>query len=288
MARIDVGGGLALGYRIWGDGPVTVAFIHGNLASKDWFELAARHLPHDLRVVGIDWRGCGESDRPVAAADYANYAIEVHARDMLAALDRLGIGRCHLATHSTSGLIALHMDLMAPGRFPRMLALAPVPPGGLAFDDAALAVFDAMRRDKAVTRRIMAKVAPSLFTETSLAGGEAPVFVEPGSPRAALFERIVDDAFDAAEGVWFGTPHHLTRAAATGGLGHRLGEVTAEHLILHGERDLWIRAADLETMAQRLGRARLARLAGIGHAMNLEAPELYAGYVGAFFAGVAT
>ena len=288
MARIDVGGGLRLGYRIWGDGPITVAFIHGNLASKAWFELAADHLPRDLRVVGLDWRGCGESDRPEPAADYGNYAPEVHARDMLAALDRLGVDRCHLATHSTSGLIALHMDLMAPGRFPRMLALAPVPPGGIAFDAAAMAVFRAMRADKAVTRRIMAKVAPSLFTEASLAGGGAPVFVAPGSPRAALFERIVDDAYGAGEGVWLGTPFHLDRAARTGGLTDRLGEVTAEHLILHGERDLWIRGADLEAMAAGLGRARLARLSNIGHAMNLEAPELYAGYVGAFFAGVAT
>ncbi|MFP4126277.1 MAG: alpha/beta fold hydrolase, partial [Alphaproteobacteria bacterium] len=149
-------------HRVGGDGPVTVAFLHGNRAGKDRFARAARHLPRDRRIVGIDCRGCGASDRPAATADFASDAVEVHARDMLAALDRLGIDRCHLATHSTSGLIALHMDLMAADRFPRMLALAPVPPGGLAFDAAAMAVFGAMRRDKAVTRRIMAKVAPSI------------------------------------------------------------------------------------------------------------------------------
>jgi pimeloyl-ACP methyl ester carboxylesterase len=286
MARIDVGGGLRLGYRVWGDGSVPVAFVHGNLASKDWFELAAAHLPDDLRVVGIDWRGSGDSDRPPPGPDYADYAPQVHARDMLTALDRLGIGRCHLATHSTSGLIALHMDLMAPGRFPRMLALAPVPPGGLAFDAAAMAVFRAMMADKGVTRRVMAKVAPSLFIEESLAGAAAPAFVAPGSPRSDLFERVVEQAQGVAEGIWLGTPFHLNRAAERGGLVHRLSEITAEHLILWGERDLWIRAADLEAMAAGLPRARLAKLAGIGHAMNLEAPELYAGYVGAFFAGV--
>jgi pimeloyl-ACP methyl ester carboxylesterase len=41
-----------------------VLFIHGNLASKDWLELSARWFPADLRVIGIDWRGCGDSDRP--------------------------------------------------------------------------------------------------------------------------------------------------------------------------------------------------------------------------------
>ena len=40
-----------------------MVFIHGNLASKDWIELAAPLFPSGLRVIGVDWRGCGESDR---------------------------------------------------------------------------------------------------------------------------------------------------------------------------------------------------------------------------------
>ena len=47
----------------------TVVFLHGNLASKDWIELAAPLFPSDLRVIGIDWRGCGDSDRPPAVPD---------------------------------------------------------------------------------------------------------------------------------------------------------------------------------------------------------------------------
>ena len=73
-----------LGWREWGRGDVTVVFIHGNLASKDWIELAAPMFPSGLRVVAIDWRGCGESDRPKAAPDYSNYSMKQHARDMLA------------------------------------------------------------------------------------------------------------------------------------------------------------------------------------------------------------
>ena len=64
MKRVEVGGASSLGYREWGDGPIPVLFVHGNLASKDWIELSARWFPKDLRVIGIDWRGCGDSDRP--------------------------------------------------------------------------------------------------------------------------------------------------------------------------------------------------------------------------------
>ena len=63
MPRVQAGE-VQLGWREWGEGDVTVVFIHGNLASKDWIELAAPLFPSGLRVIGIDWRGCGESDRP--------------------------------------------------------------------------------------------------------------------------------------------------------------------------------------------------------------------------------
>ena len=70
MARVRAGE-VQLGWREWGEGDVTVVFIHGNLASKDWIELAAPLFPSGLRVIGIDWRGCGESDRPPPAPDFA-------------------------------------------------------------------------------------------------------------------------------------------------------------------------------------------------------------------------
>jgi non-heme chloroperoxidase len=57
-----------------------------------------------------------------------------HALDMLAALDELKIPFCHLATHSTGGIIAARMLLKQPERFGRILALDPVTPMGMSFD----------------------------------------------------------------------------------------------------------------------------------------------------------
>lgn len=286
MPHVTVEGGLRLAYREWGDGPTTVAFIHGNLASKDWFELVARRLPRDLRVIAFDWRGCGDSDKPEPGEDYANYTMERHAADMAQGLDALGIGRCHLITHSTGGYIAALMELAAPGRFPRVLGLAPVSPRGLAFDAAGIAVFEAMKSAKAVTRAVMASAAPTLFDPGSLAQGRMPSFLDPGSERARLYDRIIDQTFGVSDGIWLGTPFHLNRAAQAGGLVARMGELTAEHLIVWGEADLWIPEADVEAMATGLPAARLVKAPGIGHSMNLEAPDLFAGYVSAFISGV--
>jgi pimeloyl-ACP methyl ester carboxylesterase len=284
---VTVDGGLRLAFREWGDGPTTVAFIHGNLASKDWFELVARRLPRDLRVIAFDWRGCGDSDKPKPGADYANYSMERHAADMAQGLDALGVGRCHLITHSTGGYIAALMELAEPGRFPRVLGLDPVSPKGLAFDAAGVAVFEAMRSAKAVTRAVLASAAPTLFDPGSLAQGRTPSFLDPTSARARLYDRIVDQTFGVSDGIWIGTPFHLDRAAASGGLVARMGEMRADHLILWGERDLWIPEADVEATARDLPKARLVKVPGVGHSMNLEAPDLFAGYVGAHLSGVA-
>jgi len=233
-------GEVTLGCRIWGNGPTTIVFIHGNLASKDWIELAAPFFPTDLRVIGLDWRGCGDSDRLVRQ----------------------------------------------PSRFGKVLALDPVSPRGLAFDEAGLEAFKMMRASRAVTRSVMATAATSLFIPGSLAQGSMPEFRDGLSQTAAFFERIVDQTFTVAEGIWLGTPHHLTEEQRSGRLAARMRDIPHEHLVLWGEQDGWIPAADVKAMATTMPNCRLVTIPGIGHSMNLENPALYAGYVGAFFGGL--
>ena len=57
-------------------------------------------------------------------------------------------------------------------------------------------------------------------------------------------------------------------------------------LIAWGERDGIIDVRDLEAMCNRMPDCRLVRLPGIGHSLNLEAPDLYAGLFGAWFGGL--
>ena len=291
MGRIAVATGpggsrLELGYRVWGDGPVTVAFIHGNLASKDWIELAAPMLPKDLRVVGIDWRGCGDSDRPPPGEDFSNYTMAQHAADMLAALDALGIGFCHLATHSTGGIIATRMLLAEPKRFGRVLALDPVSPRSLKFDEAGIALFTAMRDNLAVARAVMATAAASLFDAPSLAAGSMPAFREGITAQRLLFEKILDQLTRLPDGIWLGTPTNLTLEYERNELAPRMKEIANEHLVLWGEQDGWIPAADLRAMVAAMPSCRLVAVPGVGHSMNLESPALYAGYFGGFFGGL--
>lgn len=281
MSRIKAGD-IELGYREWGDGPVAVLFVHGNLASKDWLELAARWFPKDLRVIGIDWRGCGDSDRPAPKANYENYSMPQHATDMIAALDTLGIDKCHLATHSTGGIISSYMLLRQPERFGKVLALDPVTPLGLKFDEQGVAILKAMQNSRDVTHAAMAAAASSLFSVDTLVPGSRPQFREGLGELKTMFEKIVDQTCGVADGVWMGTPKNLTREFETGTLGKRMGEIAHETLTLWGEHDFLIPKADLEVMAAAMPNCRLITVPGVGHSMNIEQPQMYAGYFGAF------
>src|SRR3954452_19174653 len=102
--------------------------------------------------------------------------MQEHAEDMLAALDTLGTGYRHLATHSTGGIIAARMLLMQPRRFGRVFALDPVTPLGMAFNTDQIGLFRAMMASKELTRSVMATAASSLFVPESMAPNNVPQF----------------------------------------------------------------------------------------------------------------
>jgi non-heme chloroperoxidase len=286
MPRVRAGQ-VHLGWRAWGEGDTTVVFIHGNLACKEWIGLAAPLFPSGVRVIGIDWRGCGESDRPPAEPDFANYSMRQHAFDMMAALDALGISHCHLATHSTGGIIAARMLLTRPERFGKVLALDPVTPLGLSFNADQIGVFRAMMQSRDVTRTVMATAASSLFVPESLLPGAVPRFRCNLGELRTFYEQLLEQTFGVAEGIWLGTPFHLDLERESRELEQLMPQIRHPHLVLWGEKDGWIASADLRIMAAAMPDCRLVIVPGVGHSMNLESPALYAGYFGAWFGGLA-
>jgi pimeloyl-ACP methyl ester carboxylesterase len=205
---------------------------------------------------------------------------------MLAALDALKIRFCHLATHSTGGIIAARMLLTQPARFGRVFALDPVTPLGLSFNADQIGLFRSMMLSREVTRAVMATAAVTLFVPESLAPNTMPRFREGIGELQAFYERLLEQTFGVAEGIWLGTPFILNLERESGELERRMPEIRHPHLVLWGEKDGWIPAADLRAMAAAMPNCRLVVVPGIGHSMNLELPALYAGYFGAWFGGL--
>lgn len=152
------------------------------------------------RVVAIDWRGCGNSDKTLSLPHSSNCTIRQRALHMLAVSHCLEIDRCHLATHFTPGLISTYMLLTQPERVDKVLALAPVGPMGLRLSPESLALLGALTASRERTR---ATLAPTLFRSETLTGRK-PAFADYAtSAQKRVFERLVDRTSGMSERIWF-------------------------------------------------------------------------------------
>src|SRR5690349_25054338 len=93
--RVPVGGG-ELHALTWGDGDETILAIHGISASAVSIQPLADRLAGRYRVVAPDLRGRGRS-----AGLPGPFGMRVHAQDMVAILDHLGVDRAIVIGEST-------------------------------------------------------------------------------------------------------------------------------------------------------------------------------------------
>jgi pimeloyl-ACP methyl ester carboxylesterase len=102
-------------YMVEGQG-TPVVLIHGfsGTAEGNWFSNGvAAALAKNHRVVAIDCRGHGKSDKPYDAAMYG----ERMWKDVIELMDHLGIKRAHVHGYSMGGMIVARLLAHDPERF---------------------------------------------------------------------------------------------------------------------------------------------------------------------------
>ncbi len=97
-----------------GKGPAVV-LLHGFASSLETWSDVMSDLERDHRVVALDLKGFGWTDRP--EGDYSPIA---EARLVLALMDRLGIDSAAIVAHSWGASVALRLALAAPPRVRRL------------------------------------------------------------------------------------------------------------------------------------------------------------------------
>jgi pimeloyl-ACP methyl ester carboxylesterase len=282
MTMVGAGGDLNLNVVVHGVGKINVVFIHGNLGCAAWFDLVYRLLPPLFTVYCVEWKGCGESEKPPPTSDFSNYTPESHAHEILLAIKSLAISKCHIAAHSTGCYIAAYMLLEEPGQFEKVLALDPVGPESLSFDEAALDFFYKARNDRALARLGMASAASTLFRNGTISAGNPMFSAHSSTDQQNTFEQLVTKALLANDGIWLGTPINLDREYRRGGLIGKQSKLRHSHLVLWGERDPIIPKATVQRMATEMPDCHVQLCPGIGHSMNIERPQLYAEFFSSF------
>src|SRR5579871_6720668 len=114
---------------------VPVVLLHGYTSCCDagfFSNGVAKELARDHRVIGIDARGHGRSEKP---HDPARYPGDRMPADVIAVLDHLGVDKAHFHGYSMGGGIVAHLLARHPQRF----LSASFGGSGVREDDEALA-----------------------------------------------------------------------------------------------------------------------------------------------------
>lgn len=113
MLTTIVHNGIKLAYEDRGEGRPAFVFVHGWTCDKSFFSPQVEHFLRRSRVVSIDLRGHGESDKPEG-----EYLIAAYTDDIAYVIEQLGLGKVVAVGHSMGGcavlqLAAAHADCVA-------------------------------------------------------------------------------------------------------------------------------------------------------------------------------
>jgi pimeloyl-ACP methyl ester carboxylesterase len=247
-------GGRSLHAARRGSGP-PLLLLAGMSANHAFWpqELLAALEPH-LELVLYDHRGTGASGREREAFSLADLAA-----DAAGALAELDLPRAHVLGFSLGGMVAQELALAHPEAVDR-LVLAGTSPGGAGAVPLAEERFAAMR--EAMAEHDLERALRSAWA--------ANVSAEFAADEVA-FGRWAQAA--AAHPMAMRTLEHQLAAARGHDAASRLGQLAAPTLVLHGEGDELLPAANGELLAAAVPGARLELLPGAGHFFAWEQPE---------------
>lgn len=209
-------------------------------------QLAA--LAERFRVIRYDHRGHGES--PVPAGPYR---IADLGRDVLALLDRLGIGRAHLGGLSLGGMVAMWVAAHAPDRVDRLVLLctsARLGPPSL-WSQRVASVRDG--GTEAIADAVLGRwFTPRFATQHAdvVAWARRQLTSTPAAGYAGCCEAIRGMDLEPA-----------------------LASITAPTLVIAGAEDPATPPSHLQTIAAGIPNARMATVPGAAHLANVEQPE---------------
>ena len=135
-------GSVAIHFASWGTRttPDRVALlVHGLTASsRSWAQFGPQLAARGWYVVAPDLRGRGLSSKPPRG-----YNVGVHASDLLAICDRLGVEQVALIGHSLGAVIGMYTAAFFPARVSKLVM---VDAGGKIPDDTAQAISASVNR----------------------------------------------------------------------------------------------------------------------------------------------
>jgi non-heme chloroperoxidase len=229
------------------DAPAVV-LLHGFPDSWQVWEAVIPVLAEDFRVLAIDQRGQGDTDKPQCC-----YAPGDFVADVAAFMDALSVERAAIIGHSFGSFVAQNFAMGHPDRVDRLVLVG----SGVAFDNALGHEFRAFLPD------VTDAPDPEMVREF----------------QRSTFHRLPgDDAFDRIIAQSMKTPGHVWRSlgpALAENRTERLRAVTAPTLLVAGDRDALFPLDEQHRLFRALPDAELTCYPDTGHFIQLEQPQRF-------------
>lgn len=250
--------GAALAYRVHGEGPLTLLFVHGWAGSAGYWDALLPQLDlSGLRAVTYDLRGHGDSDKGGTA-----FTFETIAEDMLTVADAVGARRLVIVGFSMGAKFALYTTCAYSDRVLGQILVAGCPACEIPFPDAVRRDWssragDAARLKEVTTAYITRPVDAATLDRWAVAAARVP-------------ETVLDESLRICTDISFADRIRSMRVAT---------------LIVGGVHDTIFSPDVLRAVQASIHGARLA-LVDSNHEIPIEASRELAGLIMAFVAGL--
>ena len=281
----EVINGVRLWYRVAGRATGTpVVFVHGGPGegSQSFATIAGSFLEPTVRLIYLDQRGSGRSERPWDDA----YSIALLVDDLEQLRRRWGVPKLDLVGHSAGTIIEMEYAAKYPSHVRRMVLAASGPDLGAAFDLMCERVRQsdpqAYERAKAALER-GSRRSCNMWGKGVFAAGGMQAFVDHNMFPDPKTKKLVKDA-DDANGLR-NTGELSSALIRQGLLDYRFAhpeKLTMPVLVIAGSRDLQASLEPQRAFVAKLPNGRLSEWHGAGHFMWAEDPRRFAKEVAIF------
>jgi 3-oxoadipate enol-lactonase len=258
--------GIRLHYEVLGRSHATpVLMIQGLGADKHGWDMQRFVLALRYRVIALDNRGAGRSDKP-----FGHYTLDQMADDAISVLDHVGVDRAHVVGASMGGAITQIIGLKFPERV------------------ISLTLACTACRNHPWRRELLSSWAAAASERGmgAMAGEAARWVIGPRSFRRLL------PAFGWLGPLAMGRTSHAFVAQVRAILdvdetvADQLAQVDIPTLVVVGNQDILTPRGDSEEIADRMPNAELVVISGAAHGFMVEHASTFNKVLGEFLGRV--
>ncbi|WP_415975894.1 alpha/beta fold hydrolase [Rhodococcus sp. 077-4] len=257
-----------LRYLEAGEGDSTIVLLHTVRTQAEHFHRLLPGLADKHHVFALDFPGMGHSEI-VPGASYDEPALRAAVVQLIIERDLTDVV---LVGESIGAVVALSTAADMPGRIKKVVAVNP-------YDYR-----DGLKRSSLLARLIITGVLAPVIGPTLAAVEPKPIMRRILQGGLVDTSALTDDYLDELLNVGRRPGYSAVARAVYGNLPsmiaarERYSAVTADVELVYGERD-WSRESDRIADRQLLPAATATTVAGAGHFIALERPDIIAGLV---------